>query len=55
MDHKELISRLIGVYLVADGIFSIIVYRKEPVREHLPRIARALMGAYIAITADDPY
>lgn len=55
MDYRELVSRLIGIYLIGDGILSIVMNRDEPWKEHLPRIARAIMGTYIALTADSIY
>jgi hypothetical protein len=39
----------VGVWLVIDGLFSIFIYRKQTVQEHLIRIIRAGIGVVLII------
>ena len=45
--RSGLLFTIIGLYLVIDGIGSIIVYIKQSWIEHVPRLARALAGALV--------
>jgi hypothetical protein len=38
---------LLGVYLIGDGIGSIIIYNQQRLIEHVPRLMRALVGGFI--------
>jgi hypothetical protein len=40
-----------GLYLIIDGIGSIVIYRNQTSKEHIPRVLRAGVGlALIALT-----
>ena len=40
------IEIIFGIYLILDGIVSIIYFKEQPVINHLARVGRALIGLY---------
>jgi len=48
MEYAMVIVGL-GAWLVIDGFFSIILYRKQTIQEHLIRIIRAGIGVTLII------
>jgi len=43
----SLVMLFLGLYLIGDGIGSIIIYNQQRLIEHIPRLMRALVGGFI--------
>lgn len=47
----NLVLGLLGCWLIIDGIGSIIIYKKQSLIEHIPRLVRAGCGIVITCGA----
>jgi hypothetical protein len=43
----SLVMLFLGLYLIGDGIGSIIIYSQQRLIEHVPRLMRATVGGFI--------
>lgn len=44
-----MISKIMGVWLLGDGIVSYLLYREQSFKEHIFRVVRASMGIGLII------
>ena len=51
MKSKDTILMFIGVYLILDGFFSILMFYPQDTINHIPRILRILIGLFLMIKA----
>jgi cell division protein FtsW (lipid II flippase) len=43
----SLVMLFFGLYLIGDGVGSIIIYNQQRIIEHVPRLIRVLVGCFI--------
>ena len=44
---------LCGLWIVCDGLLSIIIYKEQSIPEHAVRVVRTLVGLYLLIMANE--
>ncbi len=49
-----MLAKIAGLYLIGDGVRSIVQFRDQSIVEHLPRLIRISLGIFIFFTSFIP-